>query len=71
VLILNVSAGKQYSGHQLGRKGLYMPELTLIQREKSDEILDIRFNTPEEAVDYAIAHHLFIIVTDDGCDGWN
>jgi len=43
-----------------------------IQREKSDEILDIRFNTPEEAVDYAIANHLFIIVTDDGCDGcWN
>jgi len=42
-----------------------------IQREKSDEILDIRFNTPEEAVDYAIANHLFIIVTDDGRDGWN
>ena len=37
-----------------------------IKREKSDEILDIRFNTPKEAIDYAIANHFFIIVTDDG-----
>ena len=43
----------------------------LIKREKSDETLDIWFNTANEAIDYAIANHLFIIVTDDGCDGWN
>jgi len=37
----------------------------LIKREKSDETLDIWFNTANEAIDYARANHLFIIVTDD------
>jgi hypothetical protein len=36
-----------------------------IKREKSGEILDIRFNTPIEAIDYAKANRLLIIVTDD------
>jgi hypothetical protein len=36
-----------------------------IKREKSDEILDIRFNTPNEAIDYARANHLFIVVRDN------
>ena len=36
-----------------------------IKREKSDEILDIRFNTAMEAIDYARANRLLIIVTDD------
>jgi hypothetical protein len=34
-----------------------------IQRKNSGEELDIRFNTPKEAIDYAIANHL-IIITD-------
>jgi hypothetical protein len=36
-----------------------------IKRGKSDEILDIRFNTAMEAIDYARANRLIIIVTDD------
>jgi len=36
-----------------------------IKLEKSDEILDIRFNTAMEAIDYARANRLLIIVTDD------
>jgi hypothetical protein len=37
-----------------------------IKQEKSDEILDIGFNTPNEAIDYARANRLFIIVKDNG-----
>jgi hypothetical protein len=37
-----------------------------LKREKSDEILDIRFNTPNEAIDYARGNHLFIAVRNDG-----
>ena len=36
-----------------------------IKREKSGEMLDIRFNTAIEAIDYARANRLIIIVTDD------
>ena len=36
-----------------------------LKREKSDEILDIRFNTAIEAIDYARVHHLFIVVRDN------
>jgi len=36
-----------------------------IKRVKSDEILDIRFNTAMEAIDYARANQLIIIVEDD------
>ena len=36
-----------------------------IKREKTDEILDIRFNTAIEAIDYARVHHLFIVVRDN------
>jgi hypothetical protein len=36
-----------------------------IKLEKSAEILDTRFNTANEAIDYARANHLFIVVTDD------
>jgi hypothetical protein len=36
-----------------------------IKREKSGEILDIRFNTAIEAIDYARANRLIIIITDD------
>jgi len=34
-------------------------------KKKSDEILDIRFNTAMEAIDYARANRLLIIVKDD------
>ena len=36
-----------------------------IKRVKSDEMLDIRFNTAMEAIDYARANQLIIIVEDD------
>ena len=36
-----------------------------IKRVKSAEILDIRFNTAMEAIDYARANQLIIIVEDD------
>jgi hypothetical protein len=37
----------------------------LIKREKSDETLDIWFNTANEAIDYARVHHFFIVVRDN------
>ena len=36
-----------------------------IKRVKSAEILDIRFNTAMEAIDYARANRLIVIVEDD------
>jgi hypothetical protein len=36
-----------------------------IKREKSGEILDIRFNTAMEAIDYARANRLIVIIEDD------
>jgi hypothetical protein len=36
-----------------------------IKRVKSDEMLDIQFNTAMEAIDYARVHHLFIVVRDN------
>jgi len=50
--------------NQDGTFGSYVVT-TPIKREKSDETLDIWFNTANEAIDYARANHLFIIVTDD------
>jgi hypothetical protein len=55
VLILNVSAGKQYSGHQLGRKSLYMPELTLIFVSCVGRIKDQRVMTEKQIDDAQIA----------------
>jgi hypothetical protein len=45
---------------------IYSNDGYFLKREKSDEILDIRFNTPKEAIDYARANRLFIIVRDNG-----
>jgi hypothetical protein len=36
-----------------------------IKREKTAEILDIRFNTAMQAIDYARANRLIVIVEDD------
>jgi len=36
-----------------------------IKREKSGEMLDIRFNTAIEAIDYARANRLIVIIEDD------
>jgi hypothetical protein len=36
-----------------------------IKREKTDEMLDIRFNTAKQAIDYARANRLIVIVEDD------
>jgi hypothetical protein len=36
-----------------------------IKRVKSDEMLDIRFNTAMDAIDYARANQLIVIIEDD------
>ena len=36
-----------------------------IKRVKSDEILDIRFNTAMDAIDYARDNQLIVIIEDD------